>query len=290
MGAPFPSAWCVNGSALAHRAHHAASARSERRSVIVCACDSNATSLDKGSVSVVLLAGGVGKRMGAAIPKQYLELRGQPIATYSLETFARMPMVGEIVIVCDPSWRDVFEKRFPGLPSHIKFKWALPGPERQDSVFNGLQQVDAGAAIVAVHDSARPLVTPEDAAQCMTDGLAIGAAVLGVQVKPTIKEVDKNLMVIQTLQRSKLWEVQTPQCIRPALLRAGFDLVKSQNLEVTDDVSIIEAMGNPVKITPGSYTNIKVTTPDDMAVAEKFLEERAQAATAAVSKPVVAAA
>ncbi|GLC38826.1 hypothetical protein PLESTB_000055500 [Pleodorina starrii] len=241
-------------------------------------------SLQPGSVSVVLLAGGVGKRMGAAIPKQYLELRGQPIATYSLETFARMPEVGEIVIVCDPSWRDVFEKRFPGLPSHIKFKWALPGPERQDSVFNGLQQVEPDAAIVAVHDSARPLVTPEDAAKCMSDGLAVGAAVLGVQVKPTIKEVDKDLMVIKTLQRSKLWEVQTPQCIRPGLLREGFDLVKRENLEVTDDVSIIEAMGRPVKITPGSYTNIKVTTPDDMAVAEKFLEERAHAA------PVVAAA
>lgn len=230
--------------------------------------------LQERSVSIVLLAGGVGKRMGAAIPKQYLELRGQPIATYSLETFARMPEVGEIIIVCDPSWRDVFERRFAGLPSQIKLKWALPGPERQDSVFNGLQQVDFGAAIVAVHDSARPLVTVEDAAKCMADGLAVGAAVLGVQVKPTIKEVDKDLMVIKTLQRSKLWEVQTPQCIRQELLRAGFDLVHREGLEVTDDVSIIEAMGKPVKITSGSYTNIKITTPDDMAVAEKFLEER----------------
>ncbi|KAG2447357.1 hypothetical protein HYH02_007685 [Chlamydomonas schloesseri] len=223
--------------------------------------------------------------MGAAIPKQYLELRGQPIATYSLETFARMPEVGEIVIVCDPSWRDVFEKRFPGLPSHLTFKWALPGAERQDSVFNGLQQVDAGAAIVAVHDSARPLVTAQDALRCMLDGMTVGAAVLGVQVKPTIKEVDKSGMVIQTLQRSKLWEVQTPQCIRPALLKEGFDLVKRNNLEVTDDVSIIEAMGKPVKITPGAYTNIKVTTPDDMAVAEKFLDEHKEAAA---KQPVAA--
>ncbi|EFJ40752.1 hypothetical protein VOLCADRAFT_84386 [Volvox carteri f. nagariensis] len=292
--APFSSARCC--ARPAGRSHRLAPGREGRTMLIVRACGSVAATLEKGSISVVLLAGGVGKRMGAAIPKQYLELRGQPIATYSLETFARMPEVGEIVIVCDPSWRDVFEKRFPGLPSHMKFKWALPGPERQDSVFNGLQQVDAGAAIVAVHDSARPLVTPADAAKCMSDGLVVGAAVLGVQVKPTIKEVDKDLMVIKTLQRSKLWEVQTPQCIRPALLREGFDLVKSQNLEVTDDVSIIEAMGKPVKITPGSYTNIKVTTPDDMAVAEKFLEERAQAeaapaaATAAAPEPVVAAA
>lgn len=230
---------------------------------------------------MVLLAGGVGKRMGAAIPKQYLELCGQPIATYSLETFARMREVGEIIIVCDPSWRDLFEKRFSGLPKHMAFKWALPGAERQDSVFNGLQQVRSGAVLVAVHDSARPLVTAADCSRCMLDGYAVGAAVLGVQVKPTIKEVDKDLMVIKTLQRSKLWEVQTPQCIRPELLKAGFDLVKSQSLEVTDDVSVIEAMGKPVKITPGAYTNIKVTTPDDMAVAEKFLDERKPAAVAA---------
>ena len=84
-----------------------------------------------GSVSVVLLAGGVGKRMGASIPKQYLKLKGQEIATYSMETFARMKEVAEIVIVCDPSWRDVFERRMPGLPKHVAFKWALPGAERQ---------------------------------------------------------------------------------------------------------------------------------------------------------------
>ncbi|PNH03690.1 2-C-methyl-D-erythritol 4-phosphate cytidylyltransferase, chloroplastic [Tetrabaena socialis] len=266
------------------RAHQFAR-RDGRRALAAVASGAAPAQLQPGSVSVVLLAGGVGKRMGASIPKQYLELRGQPIATYSLETFAHMPEVGEVVIVCDPSWRDIFEKRFAGLPSRLKFKWALPGPERQDSVFNGLQEVAPSAAIVAVHDSARPLVTPQDAARCMADGYSIGAAVLGVQVKPTIKEVDKELMVIKTLQRAKLWEVQTPQCIRPELLRAGFEMVKSQGLEVTDDVSIIEAMGMPVKITAGSYTNIKVTTPDDMAVAEKFLEE-----VPAAKQPVVAAA
>jgi molybdopterin-guanine dinucleotide biosynthesis protein A len=142
-----------------------------------------------GSVSVVLLAGGVGKRMGAAIPKQYLELKGQAIATYSLVTFSRMREVAEVVIVCDPSWRYIFEEQFPKMPKHVAVKWALPGAERQDSVFNGLQEVAAGAQLVAVHDSARPLVTPADASKCLEDAWAVGAAVLGVPVKPTIKEV-----------------------------------------------------------------------------------------------------
>ncbi|KAI8473694.1 MAG: 2-C-methyl-D-erythritol 4-phosphate cy [Monoraphidium minutum] len=231
--------------------------------------------------------------MGAAIPKQYLELAGQPIATYSLETFAAMPEVGEIVIVCDPSWRYIFEDRFAGLPRVVPVKWALPGAERQDSVSNGLAAVRPAARIVAVHDSARPLVSPADALRCMAEGDAVGAAVLGVPVKPTIKEVDKNMAVVKTLVRANLWEVQTPQCIRPALLREGFELVKENGLEVTDDVSIIEAMGLPVKITPGSYTNIKVTTPDDMSVAIGFLDElreqRRAAAEAAKSRQAAAA-
>nr|QUS47434.1 2-C-methyl-D-erythritol 4-phosphate cytidylyltransferase [Chromochloris zofingiensis] len=245
------------------------------------------TSLPERSVSVVLLAGGVGKRMGASIPKQYLPLKGQPIATYSLEMFASMSEVFEIVIVCDPSWRYIFQERLGKLPQQIEIKWALPGSERQDSVFNGLQQVSQSSELVAVHDSARPLVNRADAAKCMLDGWSVGAAVLGVPVKPTIKEVNADMMVIKTLQRAKLWEVQTPQCIRPDLLKQGFKAVSEQGLEVTDDVSIIEAMGLPVKITAGSYTNIKVTTPDDMSVAEKFLDEKLQpskvAATAAAA-------
>ncbi|KAJ9513997.1 hypothetical protein QJQ45_021078 [Haematococcus lacustris] len=145
----------------------------------------DAPSLADGSVSIILLAGGVGKRMGASIPKQYLDLRGSPIATYSLRTFSKMREVLEIIIV--------------------------------------------------------------------------GAAVLGVPVKPTIKEVDAQGLVVKTLQRSKLWEVQTPQVIRTELLRNGFALVKAQGLDVTDDVSIIEALGKPVRVTPGSYTNIKIS-------------------------------
>ncbi|GFH06303.1 4-diphosphocytidyl-2 C-methyl-D-erythritol synthase [Haematococcus lacustris] len=217
----------------------------------------DAPSLADGSVSIILLAGGVGKRMGAAIPKQYLDLRGSPIATYSLRTFSKMREVLEIIIVCEPSWRALFQQAIDGLPRAVPIKWALPGSERQDSVATD-------AALVAVHDSARPLVTAHDALRCFQDGLQVGAAVLGVPVKPTIKEVDAQGLVVKTLQRSKLWEVQTPQVIRTELLRNGFALVKAQGLDVTDDVSIIEALGKPVRVTPGSYTNIKVTTPEDI--------------------------
>ncbi|CAD7698782.1 unnamed protein product [Ostreobium quekettii] len=236
-----------------------------------------------GCVSIVLLAGGVGKRMGAKVPKQYIDLRGQPIATYSMQTFAKMKEVGEIVVVCDPSWRYVFEECAERSGMNVPMRFASPGPERQDSVYNGLQEVSPSVALVAIHDSARPLVRAEDVLKCVLDAWDVGAAVLGVRVKPTIKEVDDQGHVVQTLVRSRLWEVQTPQVIRPDLLKQGFELVRREGLEVTDDVSIVEAMGGRVVVTEGSYTNLKITTPEDMAVAEGLLDDMAPKAAAAAA-------
>ncbi|XP_048437686.1 2-C-methyl-D-erythritol 4-phosphate cytidylyltransferase, chloroplastic isoform X2 [Pyrus x bretschneideri] len=195
------------------------------------------------SVSVILLAGGQGKRMGASMPKQYLPLLGQPIALYSFYTFSQMIEVREIIVVCDPSYKDVFEDAKPKIQKELKF--TLPGKERQDSVYNGLQ--------------------------VLKDGCLNGAAVLGVPVKATIKEANSESYVVKTLDRRTLWEMQTPQVIKPQLLKEGFELVNREGLEVTDDVSIVEHLQHPVYITEGSYTNIKVTTPDDLLLAERML-------------------
>lgn len=242
--------------------------------------------VEAGSVSVVLLSGGVGKRMGANMPKQYLPLRGQPIAVYSFLTFASMKEVGEIVVVCDPTYEGVFlEAQARSSLPQSALKFARPGKERQDSVFSGLQQVQSAAALVAVHDSARPLVSVAETRKVLADASQHGAAVLGVPSKATVKEADGKGFVARTLNRSLLWEMQTPQVIRPQLLKDGFSLVQTEGLEVTDDVSIVEHLGHPVKITEGLYTNIKVTTPDDMLVAEKLLasEEAAEEAQLSAS-------
>ncbi|KAJ1427081.1 Nucleotide-diphospho-sugar transferase [Sesbania bispinosa] len=230
------------------------------------------------SVSVVLLAGGKGKRMGASMPKQYLPLLGQPIALYSFYIFSHMVEVKEIIVVCDPSYKDIFEDAKGNYQAELKF--ALPGKERQDSVYNGLQEygyekpdimanekessltcvwaVDSNSELVCVHDSARPLVLSGDVKKVLKDGLLNGAAVLGVPVKATIKEANSESFVVRTLDRKTLWEMQTPQVIKPELLRKGFELVNREGLEVTDDVSIVEHLKHPVYITEGSYTNIKV--------------------------------
>ncbi|XP_022136901.1 2-C-methyl-D-erythritol 4-phosphate cytidylyltransferase, chloroplastic [Momordica charantia] len=221
------------------------------------------------SVSVVLLAGGRGKRMGASMPKQYLPLLGQPIALYSLYTFSRLIEVKEIVVVCDPSYQDIFEDAKEKIDIQLKF--ALPGKERQDSVYSGLQAIDLNSDLVCIHDSARPLVLEGDIKKVLKDARQNGAAVLGVPVKATIKEANNDRFVQRTLDRKTLWEMQTPQVIVPELLRKGFELVNREGLEVTDDVSIVEHLKHSVFITEGSYTNIKVTTPDDLLLAERIL-------------------
>ncbi|KMZ60394.1 2-C-methyl-D-erythritol 4-phosphate cytidylyltransferase [Zostera marina] len=221
------------------------------------------------SVSVVLLAGGKGKRMGANMPKQYLSLLGQPIALYSFYIFSRMIEVKEMIVVCDPSYKSLFLDAMEGLDMVVKF--AIPGKERQDSVFNGFQETDDNSELVCIHDSARPLIFTEDIKKVFKDAKANGAAVLGVPTKATIKEADCRSFVVKTLDRKTLWEMQTPQVIEPNLLRNGFELVNRECLEVTDDVSIVEHLNHPVYITKGSYTNIKVTTPDDLLLAERIL-------------------
>ncbi|GFP80440.1 2-c-methyl-d-erythritol 4-phosphate cytidylyltransferase chloroplastic [Phtheirospermum japonicum] len=203
------------------------------------------------------------------MPKQYIPLLGQPIALYSFYTFSKMPQVKEIVVVCDPSYQDIFEDSKENI--HVDLKFALPGKERQDSVYSGLEAIDSNSELVCIHDSARPLVLEEDVEKVLKDGRRIGAAVLGVPAKATIKEANSESFVVKTLDRKTLWEMQTPQVIEPGLLKKGFELVNREGLEVTDDVSIVEHLRHPVYITEGSYTNIKVTTPDDLLLAERIL-------------------
>ena len=231
-----------------------------------------AASLGPSNVAVILLAGGKGKRMKSAVPKQFLPLLGKPVFLRSLDIFRSMTgIVSNIIIVLDESYREEFSHI---LAEDSRISWADPGTERQDSVFNGLNCVPDTASIVAIHDAARPLVTIAEVTNVLMDGLTHGAAVLGVPMKATVKESADGQFVLRTVERSRLWEIHTPQVSTKALFLEGFAKVKAENLEVTDDVSVIEALGKPVKLTLGEYTNIKLTTPDDLQVAEQVLRER----------------
>jgi 2-C-methyl-D-erythritol 4-phosphate cytidylyltransferase len=248
---------------------------SSRASLRAAAAAAGAAATPLENVAVVLLAGGTGSRMKADRPKQFLELRNKPVLQHSLELFLSLEGVERVVLVIAEDYRDQFAELSAREP---RLHFADPGKERQDSVFNGFQTIHSGASVVCIHDAARPLVTKESVYKVLQDGFKHGAAVLGVPMKATVKESEDGEFVLRTIDRSRLWEIQTPQVIKPDLLREGFERVEKDNLQVTDDVSIIEQLGLPVKLTCGEYTNLKLTTPDDMVVAEQILRGREAAA------------
>ncbi len=206
-------------------------------------------------ISVILLAGGTGSRMGTSVPKQFLDIHGKPVASYSFDLFSNLPYVSQIVVVSPPAYRELF----PGA------LYADPGERRQDSVFNGFQETSRGVDLVCIHDASRPFLQKEDVDRLLATAMECKAAALGRPVPYTVKEV-RGDTVLRTLDRSTLWEVHTPQMIAPDLLAEGFKYANTHHLTVTDDVSLVELIGHPVKLVEGSGRNIKLTTPDDMAL------------------------
>ena len=218
------------------------------------------------AVSVILLAGGRGTRMGTSTPKQFLSIHGRPLAKYSFDLFATIPSVAEIIVVCPPPFRHIFETQ-----TSVNVKFAEPGRRRQDSCYNGLQQVSDQSSLVCVHDAARPCATHSRIQNVIDAARRHGAATLGFPVKNTIKEADGNQFVSRTPDRSRLWSIHTPQVIKTELLHQGFEHARQEGLKVTDDVSLVENLGLPVKLVIDQPSNIKLTTPEDFAVVQDNL-------------------
>lgn len=221
-------------------------------------------------MSVILLAGGKGARMNSAIPKQFCSLKGKSLALYSFEMFIRCPLVEEIVIVCAPQYREIFS----GGSKELTF--AFPGERRQDSVYNGLKSIRRPAEYICVHDTARPFIYPDLIEKVHKEAISIGAATLAIPLKFAIKEAVNN-RVVQTVDRSRYWEIQTPQIIKKCWLEEGFEKAFSENYSVVDDVGLVELLNYPVGIVKGDYRNIKITTPEDLDYAEFILMEKRNA-------------
>lgn len=219
------------------------------------------------SMCVILLGGGIGTRMKASIPKQFLQLNKKPIIHYSFDVFMAMPQVSEIVVVCAEEYRHLFISK-KGQP---KLTFALPGARRQDSVENGFKAMTSEPALVCMHDGVRPFITRPIIERVIQAAETYGAATVGMPVKFTVKECDSQQIVTRTPDRSFLWEIQTPQIIKTELLKQGFAHINARGITVTDDVSMVELSGHPVKLVEGCYTNLKITTPDDLALSEHLL-------------------
>lgn len=220
----------------------------------------------------IISAAGQGKRMGR--PKQFLELAGKPMLERTIAVFENTAAIDEIILIVNPE--DVERAR--------KFKFSkvknvvAGGKERQDSVKNGLKSLPEDSEIVAIHDGARPFVTSAIIEQAIEEAKQSGAVVVGVPIKDTVKKIQDprskirtNVEIIETINRDNLWAAQTPQVFKKEIIEKAYQ--KNCQAKVTDDAMMVEKMGNPVKMVMGSYKNIKITTPDDLIIAEGIINK-----------------
>lgn len=220
----------------------------------------------------IVVAAGKGKRMGAGINKQFLKLNNKPILYYSLKAFESCEAVNSIVLVTAKEEIDYCRRK---IVDEYKFKKIISivegGAERQSSVYNGLIAAK-GFDIVLIHDGARPFIDKYIIEEGIKNATKYGASACGVVPKDTIKIKDDKGFSIDTLDRNSLFIVQTPQCFNYDLIFNCHERINKGNIKVTDDTSIVEHFGHRVLLYEGSYNNIKITTPEDMIIGEKILE------------------
>ena len=235
--------------------------------------------------SAIVVAAGSSSRMGGKVRKPYLKLRGKPILTYTVKALAHVSGLQQIVIVTRPEDRKVAAAaaKLAKLPKRISLDFAHGGARRQDSVFNGLKAVANDSLLVLIHDAARPFPELETIEAACAQAGESGAAILACRVRDTVKRAaDPNgpagrtpwAQIWETVPRKDLWLAQTPQVFRRDLIQALFERVfrKEPEREFTDDAAIFEYFGAPVAMVESSETNMKVTKPEDLAIAEMLLK------------------
>ena len=223
--------------------------------------------------AAIIPAAGSGTRMNTASPKQYLELAGTPVLVHTVLPFTRCPFIDQIIVAVPADkveqTRDLIG---PHLPEKPAVRVIAGGIRRQDSVLAGLQAIQDDIEIVLVHDGVRPLVTEDLIESCYEQAAQSGAAIAAVEVKDTLKRGDAENRIAATVDRSGLWQAQTPQAARRELLQQGFAAAGGR--DVTDEAGLLELAGIPVAIVKGAETNLKITRPEDLELARTIMNAR----------------
>lgn len=226
------------------------------------------------ATSAIIPASGLGKRFGSDLDKTFALLAGRPLLAHTLAVFQECPGVDEIVLVVREDQINLAEELIKEY-NLTKVRSVIAGGEqRQDSVHNGLAEVSPRCDIVAIHDGARPFVTCEIVQASIEAARAGGAAVAAVPVVNTIKSSPDGVFIHSTLDREKLYAIQTPQTFTRDLIEKAYGKAYIDNYFASDDAALVERLGLPVKLVQGSYENIKITTPSDIAVAEVIIRGR----------------
>ncbi len=225
----------------------------------------------------LILCAGQGKRMGTDVKKPYLEVCGRPLLTYTLDVFQSDPMVDGIVLVVNEADCGHCQVEIVQKYDFTKICAVVPGGlERQDSVLQGLRAIGEETEWIIVHDGARPLINPETIHKAIAVAERKGAAVVAVRAKDTIKAVRPDLSVEETLPRHTLWQAQTPQVFRRGEILEAYETAIAKGWIATDDASLMERMGHEVYIVEGEYSNIKITTPEDLLFFSMLLKMRCE--------------
>jgi 2-C-methyl-D-erythritol 4-phosphate cytidylyltransferase len=219
-------------------------------------------------VAVVIPAGGVGRRLGSATPKQLLRLGATTILARTVAQFVRHPAVSDVVVAAPPDYLVRTRRALVAVNAGDRLHVVEGGAERQESVWRGLQAVPERAAIIAVHDAVRPFVTRALIDRVVEAARAHGAAICALPIAETVKRV-RDGIVEATVDRSALWSVQTPQAFAAALLREAHEKARRDGFLGTDESMLVERLGHAVAVVPGLRENVKITTPDDLRRARR---------------------
>lgn len=221
--------------------------------------------------AALITAGGIGRRMGGTIPKQYLDLGGTPILARTIMVFQAHPLIDRIVVTV-PAGEEDFCRT--SVVEHYQLskvnRIVIGGATRQESVYNGLRELGE-ADIVAIHDGVRPLVSATVITETIDAARTVGAALACVPVRETVKK--KSGSCLQTISRTGLWLAHTPQTFRTQLIVEAHERAAADNFEGTDDAVLVERLGHPVEIVEDSPDNIKITTPADLEWAKLVLSQ-----------------
>jgi 2-C-methyl-D-erythritol 4-phosphate cytidylyltransferase len=223
--------------------------------------------------TAIIVAAGKGTRMGPNIDKLFLEVAGKPVIAHTWRVFDSSPVIDEIVLVVRDSLRGEFERLGLAEGFAKPVRYASGGAERQNSVWNGLEQLSPNSEIVAIQDGARPCTAPELVEECVAAARRTGAAVAAQKVTDTLKEADASGNIARNIDRSRLWAVQTPQVFRLEVIRRALGEVFGRGLLVTDDTAACELIGQPVQLVESKTANPKVTTPADLPLIELLLRQ-----------------
>ncbi|WP_429162999.1 2-C-methyl-D-erythritol 4-phosphate cytidylyltransferase [Desulfitispora alkaliphila] len=225
-------------------------------------------------MTAIVPAAGQGRRMAVGYNKQYMQLNGMSIVGRTLYLLEESGMIDDIILVIPEQEINYAQKEVVEKMGLKKVRIVAGGSERQDSVYNGLKMIKNETKIVVVHDGVRPLLQLRHLEETILNAKKWGSAIVAVPSKDTIKIADEDKFVKETPPRANIFQAQTPQVFKKELIQDAYERAAELGYRGTDDASLVEWAGYKVKIVEGSYENLKITTPEDLLVAETILKER----------------